>query len=146
MAKPSVLAQFIYGSASKLDYLAYYNGFSNPFAIPVGFILRVPLLTKLQTSIGRNVNSNNSNIARDLLNKKKNVVDEKRKRAIITDVERPNMNTSLRQNIVLQDRIVLGTNSIGTSNMDSITGKLIEEPDDQIYGLTDYYEEKLLSQ
>jgi hypothetical protein len=142
LVKPSLLAKFVFGSTSKLDYLAYYNGFSNPFAIPVGYILRIPELVKINSSLSSNGSSNNNNISRDLFNKKKSVVDEKRKRMISNDLERPNMNTSLVQNTVLSDRIILGTNSVNQNTSNSLSF-IKEEGEDQIIGLVDHFEEFL---
>lgn len=142
LVKPSVLAQFVFGSSSKLDYLAYYNGFSNPFAIPVGYVLRIPELTKINPAVGSNGSALDNNVARDLFNKKKSVVDEKRKRMVTEDLEKPNMNPSLKQNVVLSDRIVLGTNSVNNSSS-SRSSFIKEEPETEIYGLIDYFEEAL---
>lgn len=142
LVKPSLLAKFVFGSTSKLDYLSYYNGFSNPFAIPVGYILRIPELVKINSSLSSNGSSNNNNISRDLFNKKKNVVDEKRKRMISNDLERPNMNTSLVQNTVLSDRIILGTNSVNQNSSNNLSF-IKEEGEDQIIGLVDHFEEFL---
>lgn len=142
LVKPSLLAQYIFGSASKLDLLAYYNGFSNPFAIPVGYVLRIPELTKINPSVGFDGSSNDNNLARDLFNKKKNVVDEKRKRMLSGDLERPNMNETVRQNTTLSDRLILGTNSIDQIK-NSTKSFIKEDPDQNIFGLTDYYEEYL---
>lgn len=142
LVKPSLLAQYIFGSASKLDLLAYYNGFSNPFAIPVGYVLRIPELTKINPSVGFDGSSNDNNLARDLFNKKKNIVDEKRKRMLSDDLERPNMNETVRQNTTLSDRLILGTNSINQIK-NSTKSFIKEDPDQNIFGLIDYYEEYL---
>lgn len=146
LVKPSVLAQFVFGSASKLDYLAYYNGFSNPFAIPVGYVLRIPELVKIDPAVSNGGASSNTNLARDLFNKKISVVDEKRKRMVTSDLETPNMNPLLKQNIVLSDRMVLGTNSVNNSvnnSTNKISSFIKEKADVEVMGLTDYFEEML---
>lgn len=141
-AKPSVMSQYIFGDSSKLDYLAYYNGFSNPFAIPAGYILRIPVIAKMDSIVGSNGDGSTENISRKLLNSKKSVVDEKRSRMIKSDVERTNMSETLSQNVVLSDRIILGNNSSY-----EVTAKksipFIENGIDELSGLIDYYDEFL---
>lgn len=142
LAKPSVLAQFIFGDSSKLDYIAYYNGFSNVFAIPAGFVLQIPEITRLTPMVGSNGEFSEINLSRDLFNKKASVVDEKRRRMITTDIERPNMNETLQQNVKLSDRIILGNNSSKDDSNKNFSF-IHEEPLDELLGLTDYYEELL---
>lgn len=143
LAKPSAIAQYVYGDSNKLDYVAYHNGFSNPFAIPPNYVIEVPELAVIKSVIASGGQNSEGNIARDFFNKKESVVDQKRKMMLTGDAERPNMSKIQDRNTIVGDRIILGTNSvefeksIGIGFMDK--GKTDKDTD----GFIDYFEEYL---
>lgn len=145
MAKPSVMAMFVYKDSNKLDVLAYHNGFSNPFAIPAGYVLDVPDMNEIKSIIDSKGQSDSTNIARDLLNKKKSVVDIRRKQMIEGSVSKPNMSDTQNRNVVLEDRIILGTNSVNNKNKApklSYRTEYIDESE----GFIDYFGEFLMNE
>ena len=106
LCKPTSMAKFIYGDAGKVDLLAYYNGYSNPFAMTPGRKLKIPKINELENIITATKEAD-KNIAKIALNKKSSIVDEKRKQKIKGDIERVNMSSTLKSTHEMGDRIIL---------------------------------------
>ena len=144
LAKPTILSKFVYGDAGKIDLLAYYNGYSNPFAMLPGQLLKVPTVDKID-SIINNGQDKNVNLAKVELNKKASVVDAKRKGILAGDVERPNMSKSSAQNKKEGDLIILGNYSQAAIRIkfDEITARNKVEKNFLEDVLVDHFEERL---
>lgn len=143
MAKPSVLAMYAYGDSNKLDLLAYHNGFSNPFAIPSGYVLDISPLAEIKSIVDSKGLTDNKNIARELLNKKKSVMDVRRKRLLEEDMSKPNMSDTQNRNTVTGDKMILGTNSVRNNNKPPAFSFTSEDDLRQSEGFVDYFEQYL---
>lgn len=105
VARPTQLANFAYEDEGMIDFIAHYNGYSNPFAMSSGDVIIIPVQDKMIRIATKTNVTNKTNIAKDLINRKASKTDPNR-----LSIETPNMNSEMKQTFEMGKTVRLGVN------------------------------------